>query len=414
MSKKIKILFSFCLALLITSCTVFALGNDFTFTESWYQAVVRNSSTQRRYTTNAGASSTIQDVTTNSVNVAHLKSDTYITYPYVPSYVYTQSPQAYSVYDVGYTNILINSPLNITVAPGQSINLKAVFFVPTVNYNSSVGDPKYENVTFNVPSASRLYLSDGSNILLGSDNVTKTVQNDYVGSILLDSTASNVTGFDNDWYGTANILFITWTNDSDSDIIVKSITNTFVPASMSGTYKYIPGYFYGFVSSNNQVVELPSYVEDELAQIRNELENQSDDIKSMLQELDLMNIKLQQLVDNSNSSNSVTNNYYETVTVPSASDEERQAYIEELITKAEEKVEELNTTIDKVDSTFNEITTSTITNVDTTIKQSMDEYLTDSSFQALMEGIFSLDLVMTLLIGAFALATVGYILFGKR
>ena len=410
MSKKLKILFSFCITLLITSCTVFALGNDYTFSKEWYDAVLSKTQTLYNVTQDAGAS-TEQYTITGGVTSNYFVSTSAgvvggLTYPYDTSYVFLKAKTRYTLRnDAGYTYLSLTSPVNVTVKPGETVYFQSMLFVENAG--------KYPSNEFKVPAFVHFNLADGTVLSLGSENVLVSYEKTDLGSVILNSDGTAVTGFDTDESGWGTFVYVNWTNNSSDDVIISSYRSIFAPIS-SVSLRYIPNYYYGFFATKSLNVALPDYVYDNLNGILNELKNQSTQLNDALYQLALLNLKIQELIDEQGNSSSVTNNYYETVTVPSSSDEERQAYIEELITKAEEKVEELNASIDKVDSTFNEITTSTITNVDTSIKQSIDEYLTDSSFTALMEGIFSLDLVMTLLLGAFALATVGYILFGKR
>lgn len=428
--KKIIILFFVVLALLTTSSiTAFALGNDFTFSPAWYDGVLNNSLfsyTKVEYNGNTGNESIVSEGSDLEISDLH---NAYILNSYVRlngnlvgsnaspnKYVYFEYGDSYKgqvAPSEGFKVVEFDSPVSVTVEPNQTFNFQVLFLIKHHPSNSNYSGYEYE---INIRDIIRLIDKNDHIYTLSNSNETNKKESLYYKDVELGhlqySSSSSIHGTwvtDNTYEG--HLINCSWTNNTDSSITLKSIHSRF--NRLISTSWLIPGFLYGFISQNsdNSVV-LPSYVEENLIDIKNELLSQSSDFKTLLRELDDLQIQIDELIAAQSSSSSLINNYYQTITVPTEQQVIKQAELSQAVADAKHQLEEMKEVMTSVKvPTAQDVFTATNS---TQTQVSIDEALNNTDINNILKSLFDNSIIVTMLLSVISIATVGYILFGKR
>lgn len=394
MRKNRIICFVVILSLLLSSSAL-ALGNDFTFSKEWFSLVVFNSSFE--YVNNDSKYGYYvvgeKDLTITTKFCAF--DDTGIVgnldnpFPFV----YYDSLFSYIPNTPNVDKTLVfTSPLDVSVQRGQTLNLQSMLF-----------SNSYNNLNISVQRV-RFNLSDGSTIL----NVP--FSSDFgscsLGSVSLNSNGI-FTGFQSEIDGAGNLVNITWTNNLDKDVKVRSVRVEFL------INKNLSGFYYGFFANSfKESVTLPSYVEENLSTISSELMTVNDNFEEALNELEAIKSELASLAEKLNQSGSTTNNYYQTITQATEEQVVKQEQLDELVATARSELEEMKETLNTVTVPTSSDVSSATTSQATQI--SIDDSLSNATINGVLGKLFENTTLVTMMLSCISIATVGYILYGKR
>lgn len=407
--KKTIIIIFMVLALLMTSTVpALALGNDFTLTPAWYKAVLNNTHINANLRNGESLSFKPIDDSYTYVSQYFLNLDGTLV-----GGIYEPRPFTYIEYgfendrssprQTGIDWISFNSPMSVNVLKNQTFDFQIVMLC---------GD-QLSSSYYNLSGTVRLNFSDGSYYSLSSPELNKLYYENAQAVSLSLNTSGVVTSIDAHYSGEAVVFNCSWLNNTSSDKTITSVTTSYSNAYTSSKLP-ITGFCFGFLSeAENNNVSLPSYVEENLINIGNTLSEQSDKLTDVLTELDEIQIQLNTLIESAGSSSSTTNNYYNTITEPTESDEERQEEILKQIAEAEEAIKVLEENEADLQKRFDDLS-SDLGTVDAEIKNFQDAFLTDDSTKSFFEHLFNMGILSIILPVVLGLATVSYVLFGKR
>ena len=390
--KKYRII---CIALLLSlllSPLSFALGNDFTFSGEWFTSVLLNT-TVEYFREGEYFYYKVKDWNNGYTDSLFCKV---FDSGFIGSY---DNPSQYIYYD-GLSERIDDqlnfiSPLNVIVRKGQTFNIQSMMIAP----NSYVPDLSKKTVV-------RFNFSDGSVLM----NVPTQILYTYasIGTVSLNSSGV-VTGFDSEITGKANIFMTSWTNNTDSDVLLTSITYFISATSSEPIRNFRFGYF---ADGAKESVVLPGYVEDNLSMISSNLIDINDDFDDALDELSQIKIELASIVEKLNQSGSTTNNYYQTITQATEEQIVKQEQLDELVATARSELEEMKEVIQTVTvpsaSDVSSATTSQATQI------SIDDSLSNATINNVLGKLFENTTLVTMMLSCISIATVGYILYGKR
>ena len=406
MIKKI-ILFCMVLSLLMTSTiSSFAMGNDYTLTPVWYDAVLDS--------TEVTASRSGSQIITGNIESQYIDNN-YLQVNGDLVLGGLQNPDVFSNYfygtssgtfspptDEGVNNLTFFSPFNVELLPGQTINFTPAIFIKD---NSA-------SAQYNMSAACRITFSDGSYHQLNTNEIgRKYYSNADIVTIDLNTSGVPV-GVDVVEHGELVILYCNFTNNTDSSLLISSFN-----VSLSSLYTYngwnVLGFRYGFISTpSDTIVNLPSYVEDNLINISNKLASQDEHLKSILREFDEVQLQLQALIDSESSGNSIITNYYQSILEPTTEQLIKQEELTAAVEAAKEELEELKEIIETaVMPDSDELSSLTSSSSSQEIIASS---LNNEVFNDAFSLFFSYDFIVNMLFCSLTFATLGFILFGKR
>lgn len=374
-----KYLFIFFLVLLSLSLSLssFALGNTYVFSDVWNAAVFTNSivltdSDQSGELISAGILSLTQDSSSFEIGFDDSLDFKGIQY----------SGDRKSSFDV-------QVPINLIVTDNQTLFCD-FYFLSTQTLNS-----------FNL---SLTGLSATSNV---SIPVTLT---EYSSGLLNSPTYSiygGVSGY-TEIYNANSVYKISISYNPSNTINIQSLVfNITLSSSVSGVSSFVLGAF-----GSTDLVSLPEGVEDYLADISNKAGLTNSRILALINEIRSLQTKIDTIVSSIGSSSSTTNNYYNQILNPSDDNSDTLAQLEEDLTAAKEELAEIKEVISSVpvpssDDLFN---TSTISDSEEFITNAFD----DPDVQLTFSSLFSIPIFLQLLLAVGALATISYVLYGKR
>lgn len=399
MRKNRIICFMVILSLLLSS-SAFALGNDFTFSNDWYLAVVENSSYLLYPPSGSAISSVVRNDSSSWSDDGFVLFDGNVvgaegSLDTIPN---TASPFVYFYKDISnIERMTFNSPLSVTVRNGQTLNINLLLLL-TSNYSYDVVNG----------TEVRFTLSNGSVVTgVKSQKVSASAS---IGSIELDYSGK-YTGFDKEYSGTGNMIMASWTNNTGEDVVVSYITTKWTSQYIDRNFT--SNIYYGFFcESGGKSVVLPSYVEDNFSMISSSLINIDNDFDEALSELASIKAELIALADKLNQSGSTTNNYYQTITQATEEQIVKQEQLDELVATARSELEEMKEVIQSVTvptaSDVSSATTSQATQL------SIDDALGNQDLNQIFSTLFQNSTISTMLLMVVSIATVGYVLFGKR
>lgn len=408
MKKTIVIIFMV-LALLMTSAVpVLALGNSFIFSAGWFDAVINQTVVDANLYNGTYENYKVIDNQYTYVENYFLRFDDNT----VAGGLYNPLPFVYARY--GYENdesrprngstwISFTSPFNVKVAPNETIKFQIVMMcLDDVSSND-----------YNLSGTVRLNFDGGGYTSLTGSSLNKSY---YPTSDIVQfnfNTSGTLSSITSKYKGETVLFDCSWTNTTNLDYVISSVTSSY---STNYTPNKIPitGYAYGFLAENNDnVVTLPDYVESYLSDISNNVIKQNSLTQDILTEIDALQIQLQQLIEAQSSAGSTTNNYYETITNMSPEEREKLDEITEKIEEAQEELEIITQSYDNVGDY--ELSKEQINDLGEEITGYLNSAIEDDTFKAYADLLFnSTAMLVPLLIFVFSLATVSYILFGKR
>lgn len=387
----------------LTLIPAYALGNDWTFTPLWYEAVIKNSyaivsngeglsregSLVNLFPKNELNTYTLilgDSVLDNSL-IEYEYDSPAIVYPFNTDFSLNGDWEDCNYYDITF-------PLNVRVEEGQTLNIH--FF------------EMFNNTSQFSPTSIRLTTASGERIYLTGSQIQKSKYDDAgLGTWTLNQSGQPI-DFEKKYSGNLSLYNISYTYipsvdlDRPQGIDIKSIS---VYINTNGW-----GGYFGFIPDNPEYIALPSYVEENLVEINNTTAQISDDVKEQISQLNEIYSKLFEINANMNKNNSVATQYYQTIITPSQEQIVKQEELAQKVEEAKEQLAEIQSIIEKEPA----VSYDDIESVTSQADISIDEALNNEDTKKFLELLFNNSLISTMLVAVIALATVGYVLFGKK
>lgn len=356
-----------CFTLSINS---FAIGNTYTFTSSWTHAVLQNSllvnnSTDYSYTVKDGNITADGILYNNSFDndsfCVWLKSDTSLK--------------------SGTTSITI--PLNLDMYTGVEY-LELDFFIA---YSNSVN-------------------FDSATVRVGSSNLsTTTTVTDYnsvdFGHMSFSSPNANIGSFVSDYSGKGKLINVRYLKTLSSTAqTIDSITLNFTNTASSFAIG-IPCY--------NQVVTLPDSFYDAIYSIKIYERLNYNELVQINYKITELQGQIDQIIGKIGSTTEEQNNYYNTIINQSPEQAEKLAALQADLQQAKQELAEMQ-------NVFNSYTPPVPAEVlpdEQATRLTLDS-INNKDSSSVYGFLFGNDIFLNLLVITVSVATIGYILYGKR
>lgn len=394
--KKIFFIIFICITLFLSfSFNSFALGNDWSFNSNYYTTALLNSNSNF-YTLNGS----VYNDTSRTISNAYLKIGGTLAPNEFIYRSFSQTETSQGFYDFGF-----GVPMNFTVEPNQTVNFQFV-----IAGKSAYSALNIDNYAF------RLRRSN-DNVFMNLSSSNYVSFNSRLTSIVFGHMVSNgsVEYFQEDFTQQGFLVDLTYTNTNDTSISFNMLALNLSVNEVGGFLadrtedEYI---YYGFFSTKDTNTILPSYVEENLISIGNELKLANDRLLQLISEVQNLSKELEDIKASLGASSTVTNNYYEQVLKGDPEVIERQEAIAEELIQAKREADQIIEELAQVENY--KISVEQIGSISTNITGSLDDYMASGATKSLFSIFFENSLIMGFLLSAFSLATVSYIMFGKR
>lgn len=396
--KKILCLILVFALLLSLSLNTFAMGNDYTFTSLWWQIVFSNASYLVTKTDNTTASGSFSEVGTDYlvgngellteevngnglefVNVNSSNPKTSIINYYIPVDVSILPGQTYT----GTFAVVFND------IPGSDVTIRCRIFAEGLSSD------------YNLASVTTQYFND------------------------LNIVARPVVNSDLIAGGSGYLINVEFTNTTDGTL---SVDNLYFRVASSEAFNHV---YFGVLAPYGETVILPPYVEENLVSMGNTLKEQLASLVSLENMLGVVSSKLdtsnslntetvalledlltafESLSDNLGVSQNISQNIYNYISEPDEENEQKVAELQQALKEAKDELAEMQETLTSVTAP----TLSDIDDVNKQINISINEALDNTDVSSILEKLFGNSLIITMLLSVVSIATVGYVLFGKR
>ncbi len=404
MLKKV-IIFMLVGVLSLTLIPAYALGNDWTFNTIWYRSVVNNA---YAVTTNEWATSASEGKLVNLFPDYNIFTGVAILDGYnvgnpLPQYSSGLSAVAFPAYS--------NKAEYMTNTEGNS-ELGYKYYTYDISFPFGVVVPSHSSMNFQffqmfsnqfIPNSTvRLNFSDGKHLFLSGDNKkVSTYYNSELGNFTVDGNGT-VVDYDTYSKGTMTVFDCSYNNDTPFDRTVESVS---IYTATKGNFGYV-----GFFAENSNPVVLPDYVELLLSEIATELLNVYSSSQSNYNQLLTLTRTLNRIESLLGEDSAAVNQYYQTIVQPSQEQIIKQEELAQKVEEAKEQLAEIQSIIEKEPT----VSYDDVESVTSQADLSIDEALKNEDTKKFFELLFNNSLISTMLISVIALATVGYILFGKK
>lgn len=388
----------------LTLIPAYALGNDWTFTPLWYDAVLSNA----YVVISNGVDRSREGRLLNLFSPSTVQSYSLVINDVVQNYPFEDNNYIgaaisfngyrYSIYDdierLGCNIYDITFPFNVRLEENQTLNFR--FF------------QIFEDESFFPSSTIRLTTAGGQRIYLSGEQVQITkYDSGALGRWQLNEYGSP-TSFETEYAGNLILYNVSYTYVPEVDLDRPQGIDI---ASLS-IYTKTEGEVgnFGFIADNPEYIALPSYVEENLVEINNTTAHISEDVKKQISQLNEIYSKLFEINANMNKNNSAATQYYQTIITPSQEQIVKQEELAQKVEEAKEQLAEIQSIIEKEPT----VSYDDIESVTSQADISIDEALNNEDTKKFLELLFNNSLISTMLVAVIALATVGYVLFGKK
>lgn len=375
MKKFLFILFLVLLSLSL-SFNTFALGNSYVFSDLWNSLVFSEAKILRNNTTTVegdlissdGLVFTAGDVIDLGITGTHFKGVKY-------------------GYSAGSTSLTVSLPVNISVANEQNLSWQLFFVTPDLWDTDTVQISAYGihgNTTYPISTSVRF----GTNLKLYSPVYNST-----------GGVSGSTTVFSGNSCAMIDLSYTIATGTAIFDTIDITFNNLSSSSFVLGALGSL------------DTVSLPSDVVSMIKDISNNTNLTNSRLLSLINEIREMQTTLEDLLGSIGSNSSTTNNYYNQILNPSEDHSNTIAKLEQDLASAKEELFEIQEVINSVPSpTYDDLASA---NSDG-ISSSLSIIQSDVS-QELFTSIFSkLDFLTGMILSVLAIATLGYVLFGKK
>lgn len=372
-----KYLFIITLLALLLSLSVssLAISNEYTFSNMWNRSVFAKS-----YII-ANNTNYLSDVTTASMlKFSNGVDETSIGY---------QDSVYFS--GISYENERASS-FDISIPMG--IHLNEYNTLDYCMYLLLPGD--YSEVIIN----SIAVLSNGSTL-----NITTSLT-EYDSGGLYSQIPNSFGGIEsvNTVYSAEDVYVLDLYLDPSSNIDIDYLTISMSLSSSAGSF--VLGAF-----GSTEVVSLPDYVDSYLATLSNRINLTNNRILTLINELRTTNSKIDDVLSAISSSSAGTTVLTQFLQTPSAEQSEVTENLEKLVEEAKKELEEIKEVISSVSApTADDLIAANTDGVDAALGI-IDNEQTQQVFSSIFEKLNFLPGLITAIL---AIATVGYVLFGKK
>lgn len=395
MKKVIPILF---FILLVTSVTSFAAGEDFLYTTTWYQSVYTNGS----YRITSASGSSTYDITTNSSAYLMLGGQLQGSLQDPNPYIY------YKVDNTSSTQINTYLPIGIQLEPSQEITLQFVVIYDNGYY------PIY-------PAYTVSFIQNNPSATFYTTTSVTTYSPGEVVNITLSSTGNPIGTTTIESGRHSDLIEVSYTNNTSDTINLDRLN--FVIGVRSGSISN--DVIIGNMTSGNSAVTLPSYVEDRLITIGNDIKAQLQKLDDILTQLDLIQQELADLNINFTDNSTTQNNFYENAEDFFHESQEYQEYIQTASPEVVEKVEQIQQEYISATEEYDEVISSLegvkeevpeffIEDIQNTLNQSIAAFEGADLYSSIFQSVGRSSIFTFLILSVLIFGHIGFVLFGER
>lgn len=353
------------------SISSIAMGNSYSFTSSWFRvlfenSVVYNNSNQASFETSGGV------IAQNGL--VYNADDGYNT-----SAIYLNTNSS-----VKSGTVSVTIPLNVTL-------YRSVEYLELEFFTSFSNTVNFVDATVRVGNSN-----------LSTTSTAIDLDNLQFGSVVFPSASATHGTFEAEISGRGQKINVRYfKNLSSSEQVIDSITLNFTTTGSS---------FALGVPCVDSLVNLPDSFYDAIYSIKIFEVLRYNQMTNLLNYIESIQGQLDELMGSLGDSSSITENYYNTIINQSPEQSEQVSALQQDLAAAKQELAEMQEVIDSIDvPTFEDISTSTVDS-DQLIETSLGSEEVSNVFSA----FFDSGILTNLLLIVFGLATVSYILYGKR
>lgn len=388
MKKIIVFILSLCIIVSL-SIPSFAAGVDYEYSPEWFTAIINNTSWRGL------------DVDGNVTRGTYSESDIdflslngkIFGYNVIGDEPFPLVVNSFRGNDIRSVNMYF--PFDVTVLPNQSIELSLVLlFTSTIQSPDDV----YTAMSFNYNDVSYSFVGDS------------VIYDDIIlGDLIYNSSGDIITGLEPNYSSNGKFITYTYTNNTAVSQHISSVNWLVRSPSITDTFNI---FTFGFIANNTSAVVLPSYVENNLIQIGNELKKQTSYLDEIIAILDILVEGMDSVGAAVGSISSSSSSYQDKVITPTPEDVEKDEEVNQIIEQEKQEQEEILETLDEMnqyvpsDDTLDSMQEYSHTMIDVTE--------TSPSFQSAIGDLFFNSIFLPILLAAFGFATASYVFFGKR
>lgn len=396
MSKIYRVVITIIVILSLLSINVFSanLSDDFVFTSYWWNEVLNNTVITMSYDGVNNIASQINSCSWNytlSVN----ESGTIVNYPWSYAFMASRYSNIGNNKLNNYMNVSI--PLNLYVKAGESLSFDFVVF-----YNFNISD-YMENIKDIDIKATHIY-ANGS--YYDSFNVDyEVIENSRI-------SINNDTGATDKYFGSIVVYHINFT--STEDLLI----NRFLLRTYNQFIRVPTNMYYGVFNGDevDSVVGSEKYIPSnelkELQNISSELLTLNNQLNTLTSQMTSIQEQLQSIYEKLGVESSTTNNYYQTITNASQEDKDKIEELQNQLATTEEQLKEVTEKLSLTEEIFPD--EEVLENIQQNTISSITDYTSGAEVSSIMNIFFGNEFIMTLLVMSFGLATVSFILYGKK
>lgn len=363
------------------------LSDDYVFTQYWWNEVITNSVlSYSNDNTNYITVNKNQITTDWSYGIRYNEMNGENLYQYLSS--------RWNGANSGTMYYQINLPFNISMKKDESFSFDLV-----VGYELSQG----QSITSRNIYTYSLY---GSNSFFDTLNVSsELIDNCYLG----EYGSASVT---KEFFDQCIIYHISYTAQQDINLNRISLRfGIFGVRPTNMTY----GVVYSEYVSPDTIIGSTYIPSDELKELQNigeELYNMGLQLNTLNSQLISIQQQIQQIYDRIGVENSTTNNYYQTITNASQEDKDKIEELQNQLATTEEQLKEVTEKLSLTEDSFPD--EEVLDNIQQNTISSITDYTSGAEVSSIMNIFFGNEFIMTLLVMSFGLATVSFILYGKK
>lgn len=387
--KKIIVLLLSLSILISLAIPSYAAGVDYEYSSEWFTAILNNTSWR-----GLDVDGTITRGTYSNSDTDFLSLNGKIFgYNSIGDEPYPVVINSFRGNDIRSINSYF--PLDITVLPNQSIELSIILLFTSAIENP---DDVFTSLGFTYNDVS--YSFSGSSV--GYDNIV-------LGDLIYNSSGDIITGLEPNYSSNGKYITYTYTNNTSVSQHISSVNWLVRSPSNTETFNTIT---FGFIANNTTAVVLPSYVENNLIQIGNELKKQTSYLDEITAILDILVEGMDSVGAAVGSISSSSSSYQDKVINPTPEDIEKEEEVSERIESEKQEQEEILATLDKVED-YN-ITKNQLDDISTEITTVLSSTKENKNLFDVFNDIFFGPFATIFITFVFTFATVSYVFFGKR
>lgn len=377
MKKFLFIIFIVALSLSL-SLNSLALGNEYTFSDAWNSVVFSNVNVYN-------GTDTVPAGFISAGILSATNSNGSISFGYDDGLSFKGAEYSGS----RASTFTVSIPCNISVSNEQTLTWNLWFLTSSDLFSADF---------------SAYAINDSTSVSLP---VTAVKYDETLLTNLVYNSSGGISGTSDVYTGNSAYCLTIKHQPSSGSTVIKSLALSFtLSTSVGGVTSFVVG-----ALGSTTPVSLPSDVVETLKDISNDTGLTSSRLLTLINEIRSLQTKIDTIVFSLGSNSSTINNYYNQILNPSEEQEVTLSELEDLLNEAKQELAEAKEVINSVQAPTSE-DLSAVNSLGTT--QAL--YVIESEqTQEIFSFIFSkLEFLTGLILTILAIATLGYVLFGKK